>query len=216
MASTSPSPFHSTRRRRRRQQRGGRPAMSAKTKQQRKQMQISKLHKGADAVTDATMTLSLFSLFASATHYSILHHTLGEAHWDHQKKVSERQQQEASTAAEEEEEAMATSEVVTEHVSSADVFSAILNRAPGPLDHPVMLGISKTNSADFPSTTTTPASLVVDATLPFTSTALLFTRISCTFFVLLRSEQFLMDSLYWIGLDWIDISLRAVKAAGLT
>ncbi|KIH67836.1 hypothetical protein ANCDUO_01832 [Ancylostoma duodenale] len=69
-----------------------------------------------------------------------------------------------------------------DEISSADVFDAIVNRAPGPLDIPVMRGISlphTTNSHNMlPSTSTTHRPIIIDVTLPFSSTAWFLSKIS--------------------------------------
>ncbi|KHJ98251.1 Protein-tyrosine phosphatase [Oesophagostomum dentatum] len=67
-------------------------------------------------------------------------------------------------------------------ISSADVFNAIVNRPPGPLDLPVMRGISlpytKNAHNVLPSTSTTHRPMIIDVTLPFSSTAWFLSKIS--------------------------------------
>lgn len=61
-------------------------------------------------------------------------------------------------------------------ISTADVYSAILHHAPGPLTHPISAGLAKAKPTigapyhSFPSTST-PSTIFFQVTLPFMSTA---------------------------------------------
>ncbi|CAB3404167.1 unnamed protein product [Caenorhabditis bovis] len=56
-------------------------------------------------------------------------------------------------------------------ISTAAVYSAILHHPPGPLAHPISIGLSKTAPMPkfVPTTTTTPPTLFIGVTLPFTT-----------------------------------------------
>ncbi|CAI2338465.1 unnamed protein product [Caenorhabditis sp. 36 PRJEB53466] len=69
-----------------------------------------------------------------------------------------------------------TSRKTASKISTADVYSAILHHAPGPLTHPISAGLAKakpTIGAPIPRylTTTTPSTIFFQVTLPFMSTA---------------------------------------------
>lgn len=83
-------------------------------------------------------------------------------------------------------------------ISSADVYGAIINRAPGPLDIPLMRHISLPYVADSlnvipPTSSTTHHPMIIGVTQPFSSTTWFFSKILSMLFLItirvLRYEQ---------------------------
>ncbi|VDL69514.1 unnamed protein product [Nippostrongylus brasiliensis] len=96
--------------------------------------------------------------------------------------IVSKEVKEAAAFANDEDVVPSVSMVLESDISSADVFDAIINKAPGPLDIPVMRGIAQLHAGNsqnvLPSTTTTVRPMILDVTLPFSTTAWFLSKIS--------------------------------------